>query len=219
MRRDGSYAYVVDKGFVTHDETGQAVRMVGGIKDVTERHEAEADARRTAQTQALIVRAQRQIAESDLDMGGVKQLIAQRAQELTGASGASILTVDNDAFVYRAASGSTHKHLGLRISREKSLAALAVRTGQPQICHDCEIDPRVDAKAYAIIGARSLMCVALNRQDIDGALLSVVSGRPHAFDARDLANLEILADSLGSALQRARRRTLAEVGGAIPDAV
>jgi PAS domain S-box-containing protein len=203
MRRDGSYAHVIDKGFVTYDKMGRAVRMVGGIKDVTERHEAEANARRTSQTQALIVRAQRQIAESGLDLDGVKQLIAQRAQELTGASGASVATVENDAFVYRAATGSAHRHLGLRISRERSLAALALRTGEPQICHDCQIDPGVDAQAYATIGARSLMCVALNRLDIDSALLSVVSNRSHAFDVRDLANLEILADSLGSALQRA----------------
>ncbi|MEP7184255.1 MAG: GAF domain-containing protein [Rhodanobacter sp.] len=204
MRGDGSYAYVVDKGFVTYDEEGCAVRMVGGIKDVTERHEAEADARRTAQTQALIVRAQRQFAESWLDLDRVKQLIAQRAQELTGASGAAVVTVEDNVFIYRAVTGSSHKHLGLRISREKSLAALAVRTGEPQICHDCEIDPRVDARAYATIGARSLMCVALNRKDIDSALLSVVSNRPHAFDTRDLANLEILAESLSSVLQRAR---------------
>lgn len=204
IRGDGSYAHVVDRGFITRDAGGKPIRMVGGMKDVSERHEAEAHARRTAQTQALIVRAQRQIAEAEMDLAGVMQLIAQRAQELTGASGAAVINVEGDSLVYRAVSGTTHKHLGLQLSREKSLAALAMQTGEPQICDDSETDPRVDPEACRIVGARSLMCVALSRQGIDSAMLSVISSKRRAFDARDLANLEILADSLGSALQRQR---------------
>jgi PAS domain S-box-containing protein len=204
LRGDGTYAHVIDKGFITHDEAGRPVRMVGGMKDVSERHLAEADARRTAQTQSLIIRAQRQIAESELDLAGVMQLIAQRAQELAGASGAAIVSAEGDALFYRAVSGSTYHHLGLRFNREHSLAGTALREYEAQICDDTEDDPRVDQAACLAVGARSLMCVPLNRQDVDSALLTVISGRTHAFDARDLANLQILADSLGSALQRER---------------
>ncbi len=35
-RNDNSYAEVIDKGFTIYDEKGQAVRMVGGILDITE---------------------------------------------------------------------------------------------------------------------------------------------------------------------------------------
>ena len=220
LRRDGSYVHVADRGFVSHDEHGRPVRMVGGITDITERHEAEAEARRTAHTQSLIVRAQRQIAESELDLDGIMQLIAQRAQELAGASGAAIVGTDGDALCYRAVSGTTFHHLGLRFSREHSLAGTAIREREAQICDDTETDPRVDSAACRKVGARSLMCVPLNRLDIESALLSVVSSRPHAFDARDLANLQILADSLGSALQRERDADgAAAVGGELPPAV
>jgi diguanylate cyclase (GGDEF)-like protein/PAS domain S-box-containing protein len=37
-RADGSWAEVVDRGFIHRDELGQVVRMVGGMLDVTERH-------------------------------------------------------------------------------------------------------------------------------------------------------------------------------------
>lgn len=40
-RKDGSYAFVHDRGFVIRDGAGKAVRMVGGISDVTRRKEAE----------------------------------------------------------------------------------------------------------------------------------------------------------------------------------
>lgn len=41
-RADGTYAMVVDRGFVVRDEVGRAVRMVGSMADVTERRRWEA---------------------------------------------------------------------------------------------------------------------------------------------------------------------------------
>jgi two-component system sensor histidine kinase UhpB len=40
-RKDGSYAYVIDRGFVVHDADGKPVRMVGGMRDITTRKEGE----------------------------------------------------------------------------------------------------------------------------------------------------------------------------------
>jgi two-component system sensor histidine kinase UhpB len=39
--RDGRYAFVQDRGFVIRDTEGHAVRMVGGMSDITQRKEAE----------------------------------------------------------------------------------------------------------------------------------------------------------------------------------
>jgi PAS domain S-box-containing protein len=41
LRRDGSYAYVLDRGEVIRDPAGRPVRMVGGMTDLTERKRAE----------------------------------------------------------------------------------------------------------------------------------------------------------------------------------
>jgi diguanylate cyclase (GGDEF)-like protein/PAS domain S-box-containing protein len=41
QRNDGSFAYVLDRGFVIRDASGRAMRMVGGMSDLTERKEAE----------------------------------------------------------------------------------------------------------------------------------------------------------------------------------
>ena len=40
-RQDGSYAYVLDRGHVIRDGEGKAVRMIGGMTDLTERKETE----------------------------------------------------------------------------------------------------------------------------------------------------------------------------------
>lgn len=42
-RRDGNYAYVVDRGFVIRAENGKALRMVGGMTDVTQAKKIEAE--------------------------------------------------------------------------------------------------------------------------------------------------------------------------------
>jgi PAS domain S-box-containing protein len=45
-RDDGSWADVLDRGFIIRDPNGKAVRAVGAISDLTERHRAEAEIRR-----------------------------------------------------------------------------------------------------------------------------------------------------------------------------
>ena len=50
MRGDGSYAVVVDRGFVIRSSTGKAIRMVGGIKDMTEQVQLQ---QQLAQSQRL----------------------------------------------------------------------------------------------------------------------------------------------------------------------
>ena len=50
-RRDGSYAIVLDRGFVLRDETGRPIRMTGAMLDLTDRKELEESLRR--QTQQL----------------------------------------------------------------------------------------------------------------------------------------------------------------------
>ncbi|QJE97214.1 PAS domain S-box protein [Luteolibacter luteus] len=41
LRADGTYAYVLDRGFVIRDGAGRALRMVGGMSDITSRKHSE----------------------------------------------------------------------------------------------------------------------------------------------------------------------------------
>lgn len=40
-RKDGSYAFVIDRGYVVRDDNGRSVRMLGSMMDVTERKQLE----------------------------------------------------------------------------------------------------------------------------------------------------------------------------------
>ena len=49
LRTDNSYALVIDRGFVSHDEHLKPVRMIGSIMDISDRKQAEAVLRQQAE--------------------------------------------------------------------------------------------------------------------------------------------------------------------------
>jgi PAS domain S-box-containing protein len=63
-RKDGGYAYVLDRGHIIRNAAGKAVRMIGGMTDLTERRRAE---ERIAEQAALIDKAQDAILVRDLE--------------------------------------------------------------------------------------------------------------------------------------------------------
>jgi PAS domain S-box-containing protein len=52
-RKDGAYAYVLDRGHVIRDPSGKAVRMVGGMTDLTERKNLEAQLLHSQKMEAI----------------------------------------------------------------------------------------------------------------------------------------------------------------------
>lgn len=62
--RDGSYAYVLDRGYIIRDSGGCAVRMIGGMTDLTSRKATEEKLREQA---ALLDKAQDAILVRDLE--------------------------------------------------------------------------------------------------------------------------------------------------------
>jgi|GEM_PF-1580129 len=53
-RADGSYAPVIDRGYISRNSTGKAIRMIGSIMDISKRKEAEQQALELAQEKARI---------------------------------------------------------------------------------------------------------------------------------------------------------------------
>ena len=201
-KRDGSYAQVLDRAMVIRDADGKAVRMVGGISDVSLRKDAEAAARRLAEVQHLIIRTQREVATSALDLKAVMALIAECAMAITDTAGAAISIKDDDAPVFRVAVGIAAPYLGMRLAASGSLASEAMRTGEAQVSEDTDADPRVDRDACRQIGVRALICAPLLAQGRVVAVLSALSDQPRAFSPTDAAHLQILLDSMGAVVQR-----------------
>ncbi len=134
----------------------------------------------------------------------VMQVVAERSQQLTGASGAVVEVISGDDMVYEATSGSAVPTQGTRLARLGSLSGLCVAEGRPLRTDDTETDHRVNRDACRRAGIRSMIVVplTLDSGETDG-VLKVVAGRTGAFDQRDLTTLAMMARFIATALHHA----------------
>lgn len=147
-----------------------------------------------------IVEAQSAITQADQDLGRFMQLVADTVQTLTGANGAVVELVEDDAMVYRCATGVVAPHVGVRLKREGSLSGLCVATATVLRCDDAETDPRVDKEACRRVGVGSMVCAPLFQMGQAVGVLKVVSGEANGFDEEDVQMLTLLSGMLGAAL-------------------
>lgn len=96
-RKDGRYAYVLDRGYIIRAADGTPQRMIGGLTDLTTRKEAEL---RLAQQATLLDAAHDAILVKDLAdritywNKGAERTFGWRADEAIGRSAAELFQVD-----------------------------------------------------------------------------------------------------------------------------
>ncbi|MGV1047143.1 MAG: diguanylate cyclase [Solirubrobacterales bacterium] len=152
-----------------------------------------------------IIRTQTEIAGSDLNLLATMQLIAERSQELTRASGAVVEVAEGEEMVYEVTTGDATPYLGMKLEQEGSLSGLCVAEGRLLRSDDTGADPRVDAAACEQVGAASMVCVPLlHRREVVG-VLKVYSGLANSFDDDDVEALELLTDLIAAHISHATR--------------
>jgi diguanylate cyclase (GGDEF)-like protein len=152
-----------------------------------------------------VIQTQTEIAKLGLDLGGVMDLVATRAQTLTGAVGAVVELAEGDEMVYRAASGIAEPSLGMRLRRDASLSGHCVRDGAPLRCEDSETDPRVDLDACRAVGLRSMIVVPLKHNESVVGVLKVMARTPNAFNDDDLRLLDLMSGLIAAAMYHAAK--------------
>ena len=171
--------------------------------EVTERTRAEEELRRDGERFSAIIATQRDIATAELDLDAVMDLIVNRTQTLTGASGAVLEMAEADQMVYRSASGRAAAYVGLRAPRDAGLSGECLRTGQILRCDDAERDPRVNLEECRRTGARSMIVVPLRHRGQIIGVLQVVSPELFAFGPVDEQTLQLMAGLIGAAMSHA----------------
>jgi len=158
-----------------------------------------------------IVQAQTEIAKLGLDLGGVMAFVAERAQRLTGATGAAVELAEGDDMVYRAASGVASGLLGLRLARSGSLSGLCVQTGAILRSDDSETDPRVDREACRRVGLRSMIVTPLRHLDSTVGVLKVVAPQVNGFTDTDIRTLQLMSELIAAAMFHAARHEASQL--------
>jgi putative methionine-R-sulfoxide reductase with GAF domain len=139
---------------------------------------------------------------AELDLEPAISAITERAQHLTGATGAAIALRAGDEIVCRARAGRTAPDLGVRLQTESGISAEAVRTGEVMLCHDAERNPRVDLASCRRLGVRSILVSPLRSYRRTLGVFEVLSSTPGAFDERDVATMRLLSSMMVAAISR-----------------
>ena len=138
----------------------------------------------------------------EIDLEPAISVIAERAQALTGATGAAIALRHGDEIICRARTGRTAPDLGVRLQTDSGISADCVRTGEIVLCHDAERNPLVDLASCRRLGARSILAAPLRHFRKTLGVFEVLSGVPHAFDNRDVATMQLLSSLMVAAISR-----------------
>ena len=139
---------------------------------------------------------------AELDLEPAISAITERAQHLTGATGAAIALRAGDEIVCRARTGRTAPDLGVRLQTDAGISAEAVRSGEIMLCHDAERNPRVDLASCRRLGVRSILVSPLRHHRRTLGIFEVLSSAPGAFDERDVATMQLLSGLMVAAISR-----------------
>src|SRR6202050_708563 len=143
-----------------------------------------------------------EIRAAELDLEPAISAITERAQHLTGATGAAIALRAGDEIVCRARTGRTAPDLGVRLQTDAGISAEAVRTGEVMLCNDAERNPRVDLASCRRLGVRSILVSPLRHYRRTLGVFEVLSSSPSAFDHRDVATMQLLSSLMVAAISR-----------------
>ncbi|HRM00021.1 MAG TPA: PAS domain S-box protein, partial [Acidovorax sp.] len=201
QRQDGSYAWVLDRGFLIRDAGGKAVRMVGGMTDISAQKLAELDAQRDAQNHAELLQVQQRISSMDMPLPEVLQLVASTVLRQTEARGAMVELLEGRQLLAQASAGDHVRPVGNLLAVDESLLWPALSRGQTVVCNDTEAEGWDMASMPHRHGVRSVMAVPLRAGEAVVGSLKVTSDKRNAFSRRDVAHLEILTESLGAMVQ------------------
>jgi GAF domain-containing protein len=138
--------------------------------------------------------------EIDLEPG--ISIIAEKAQALTGATGAAIALRRGNEIVCRARTGRTAPDIGVRLQTDSGLSAECVRTGEVLLCNDAESNPRVDWATCRRMGVRSILVAPLCHFRRTLGVFEVLSSTPHAFDNNDVATMQFLSGMMVATISR-----------------
>jgi len=150
-----------------------------------------------------VVATQTEIVAAGLDVNRVLDVVVQRTQLMTRATGAVVELAEGEELVCRAASGMAQSALGLKLHKERSLSGLCFRLGQPLKCDDAQTDERVDRATCSLLGIRSIIVVPLHHSGSVIGILKVLSPKTNAFDAHDVQTIELISGLVASALKHA----------------
>jgi len=159
-----------------------------------------------AKNLSSIVDTQKLIQTLQLDLPAAAELVADRVQKITGASGTAIGIIDKGQLLYRAGTGSAAVDVGTRVATDIALSADCLTKGSALHYADTAAsDSQVRPEIFQQKDVKAFIAVPVYHAGQVAGVLELRFAQPNAFREADLRTAELMAGLLSEAMVTAAR--------------
>jgi len=221
-RGDGSYATVLDRGYIVRDAAGAPVRMIGAMMDITKRKHAEEalriktdqlaavtdamtaylDNRDWRETSSLLLRSALHQTESEYGFIGV--VVEGPAFRILAIEGIDVGPIKSRPF-YTEALRIDGEQEYLELHQFDNLFGKVIQSGKVVLSNDAATDPRSGGIPPGHPSMRNFLGVPIIRENKVVGMIGIANC-PKGYSGTEQAGLEILSHATGILYDNYRRR-------------
>jgi putative methionine-R-sulfoxide reductase with GAF domain len=158
-----------------------------------------------AENLSAIVETQKLIQTLQLDLAAAAELVAERVQKVTNASGTAIGILEKGDLVYRAATGSATIDAGTRVAPASALSGDCLSKGSALNYPDVTSSLDVRFDLFRSRDVKAFIAVPVYHAGQVSGVLELRFARANSFREADLRTAELMAGLLSEAMVTAAR--------------
>jgi putative methionine-R-sulfoxide reductase with GAF domain len=158
-----------------------------------------------AQNLSAIVETQKLIQTLQLDLAAASELVAERVQKVTNASGTAIGVLEKGELFYRAALGSAAIDAGTRVAPDSALSGDCLSKGSALNYPDVTSSLHVRSDLFRSRDVKAFIAVPVYHAGQVAGVLELRFARANSFREADLRTAELMAGLLSEAMVTAAR--------------
>lgn len=158
-----------------------------------------------AENLSAIVETQKLIQTLQLDLPAAAELVAERVQKITNASGTAIGILEKGELFYRACTGSAAPDSGTHVAPESALSADCLSRGSALNYPDVTPSLHVHAERFRERDVKAFIAVPVYHAGQVSGVLELRFARINSFREADLRTAELMAGLLSEAMVTAAR--------------
>ena len=158
-----------------------------------------------AENLAAIVETQKLIQTLQLDLAAAAELVAERVQKVTNASGTAIGILEKGELFYRAATGSAAIDAGTRVAPDSAMSGDCISRGSALHYPDVTPSLHVHSDLFRRRDVKAFIAVPVYHAGQVAGVLELRFARANSFREADLRTAELMAGLLSEAMVTAAR--------------
>jgi PAS domain S-box-containing protein len=196
---DGSVRWLTGKGQAIYDPSGQPIRMVGVVMDITERKQTELQVYRLNQRLRQLVQVIQQLASAH-DLPTIMAAIRRAARQLVEADGSTFVLREGDLSYYADEEAIAPLWQGQRFPLNSCIAGWVMLNQASVVIPDVFADARIPAEIYRATFVKSLVMLPIHTMAPIGAI-GIYWATEYAPTPEEVNLLQTLADAAAIAIQ------------------